>query len=249
MKISLSARLVGIALLSFAAVSCGDGLTTPPALDPELKILFVGNSLTTQNNLPGLVETIAAAGGRGIETTAIAKDQYSLEDHWNDGLADRIRELRPDLIVIQQNPGRLREHLLEWSARISGVADEIEADMALLMFAPESFSSLGLSGVQENHVAAASLVDGRVIPAGLAIEILTRTPGAEPYTNNRFHPSELGSIAAAALVVRTYFPGALSNLGRRLPSPAPGRPAVELTRSEASLVWSTVEQIATDWGY
>ena len=47
------------------------------------RVLFIGNSLTTANDLPGLVAALfVAAGGQTIECRTVAFAGYSLEDHW-----------------------------------------------------------------------------------------------------------------------------------------------------------------------
>ena len=45
------------------------GCATAHVGDPPLKVLFIGNSYTSVNDLPSLVEALAeAAGGQGIES-------------------------------------------------------------------------------------------------------------------------------------------------------------------------------------
>jgi hypothetical protein len=72
---------------------------------PLLRILFVGNGLTAANELPALVEAIGKANGRRIDTVTIARPDYSLEDHWKDGEAQRILARgKGDFVVLQQGP-------------------------------------------------------------------------------------------------------------------------------------------------
>ena len=51
----------------------------------SLRVLFIGNSLTTVNNVPGLVSQLAAISDRRFQYRVVAYDGYSLEDHWNRG--------------------------------------------------------------------------------------------------------------------------------------------------------------------
>jgi len=74
------------------------------------QVLFIGNSLTTVNNVPGLVEALSAAAGNRLTCRTVAFDGYSLEDHWNRGDARRaIAEGGWSTIVLQQGPSSLQE--------------------------------------------------------------------------------------------------------------------------------------------
>ena len=85
-----------LALLACSAcVSAPTGPEEPNPLviDGDVRILFVGNSLTYTNNLPGTVEAVAAAAGLDVGTGMIAFPNFSLADHWNRGLGDVIQEV------------------------------------------------------------------------------------------------------------------------------------------------------------
>jgi hypothetical protein len=71
---------------------------------PALKVLFIGNSLTSVNDLPALIVALAAAaGGRRIETQERLVGGYTFEQHVKDGKAvAKIREDRWDVVVLQE---------------------------------------------------------------------------------------------------------------------------------------------------
>ena len=50
-----------------------------------LKVLFVGNSFTARNDLPGLIAKLAAARGKNLEHHLISAGGASLRTHWNAG--------------------------------------------------------------------------------------------------------------------------------------------------------------------
>ena len=56
-------------------------LLAVPVYGADLRILFIGNSLTYINDLPSMVRRIGEIDGREIETTMVAAPNYSLEDH------------------------------------------------------------------------------------------------------------------------------------------------------------------------
>ena len=86
------------------------GMPVAASAEP-LRVLFIGNSLTAWNDLPNLFASLAQAGGheRPVART-IAVGGFSLEDHWNQGDAQKgIATGRWDFVVLQQGPSSLAE--------------------------------------------------------------------------------------------------------------------------------------------
>jgi hypothetical protein len=77
-------RFVAVAIVAALCCACGGAETkrneAPVPAAPGDGILFVGNSLTFSNDLPGLVEGLAVAVGRPLRTAMVAFGGYSLED-------------------------------------------------------------------------------------------------------------------------------------------------------------------------
>jgi hypothetical protein len=71
---------------------------------PEsLNVLFVGNSFTARNNLPSLVERLAAAARKQLKHRLINVGGASLRTHWNKGVAPReIGRGHYDYVVLQE---------------------------------------------------------------------------------------------------------------------------------------------------
>ncbi len=110
---------VAVIPLLLALPSCGSE-TTIIEPDPEgLRVLFIGNSLTYANDLPGvlgwmLAQTDVAVG----RIESVAFPNYGLEDHWGFSTArGRITEGNFDVVVLQQGPSATegRPSLLEYS--------------------------------------------------------------------------------------------------------------------------------------
>ena len=51
----------------------------------DLKILFIGNSFTARNNLPGLLAQLAGTRGQKLDHRLIWAGGASLRMHWNKG--------------------------------------------------------------------------------------------------------------------------------------------------------------------
>ena len=68
-----------------------------------VKVLFIGNSFTARNNLPGLIAQLAAAQGKLIQHRLISAGGASLRRHWNAGEALKVFENGHfDYVVLQE---------------------------------------------------------------------------------------------------------------------------------------------------
>lgn len=71
----------------------------------EQRVLFIGNSFTNRNDLPGMLSRMAAAAvpPRLFETRRIIANGMALKTHWNRGPArEAIRAERWDFVVLQE---------------------------------------------------------------------------------------------------------------------------------------------------
>ena len=73
--------------LGLTAALLGCASSVAAAEPAPVRVLFVGNSLTEWNDLPGRVAGLAAATGRQLEYEAVTFGGFSLKDHWNQGAA------------------------------------------------------------------------------------------------------------------------------------------------------------------
>jgi hypothetical protein len=170
-----------------------------------LRILFIGNSLTSVNDLPALVRGIGGADGRKIITKAIAVNDSSLEDHWNRGGAAReIRRGPWDFVVLQQGPSSRDDSrilLREYVGRFAAVAAEAGARPALYMVWPSAARRRDFDRVSESYRLAAADVGGVLLPAGDAWRAAwARDPKAPLYGADGFHPSTSGSWLAGLVI-------------------------------------------------
>lgn len=182
------------------------------------RVLFIGNSLTTTNDLPARIGELARDAGRRWETSTVAYPSYSLEDHWHRGDAARaIASGGWTFVVLQQGPSALAESrvlLVEYARRFDEKIRAAGARTALYMVWPSDTRRGDFPGVSQSYSAAASAVSGLLLPAGDAWQAAWRENAAFPlYGNDRFHPSRLGT-ALAAIVIYERLGG---RLVKRLP--------------------------------
>lgn len=197
-------RLVLLLVLA-AAASCGS-TSTAPVSQPDLRILFIGNSLTDANDLPALVQQLGRSDpSRRVVVASVAYPDYSLEDHWAQGEAlDAVRRGTWDLVVLQQGPSALpesRTSLIEWATRFATEIRRAGARPALYMVWPPLERAAEWDAVTESYRAAASAADALLFPAGEALRWAHAADPALPlFGEDGFHPAPLGTRAAALVI-------------------------------------------------
>ena len=175
-----------------------------PAPRPR-RVLFVGNSLTYVNDLPVLVARISAAAGRPLETHSVVHPDYGLEDHWNDGVVQRLLTAeRWDVVVLQQGPSSLPEsgtNLVEYARRFAPLIRAAGACPAIYMVWAERAYPASFDAVRDHHRAAADSAQAQFLPAGEAWRAAWRKDPTFPfYSADGLHPTPLGSYVAALTI-------------------------------------------------
>lgn len=167
----------------------------------ETRILFVGNSLTYTNDLPGMVERLGRLDGRRIETHTLALPNYSLGDHLDAGNVQKLARQRWDLVVLQQGPSSLEESrrdLIRDSTRLAALFQDTR--VAMLMVWPSRQYASSWDRVIESYTLAAQAVTGAVIPVGVAVRSAAQL---RVLGEDGFHPSVAGTYLAALVTYRT----------------------------------------------
>jgi hypothetical protein len=97
---ALDNQTVILRLLMLTLALAGTGTASA---DDSLRVLFVGNSHTYVNDLPGLFSGLSEAGGRPVRTEASTFGGYSLENHVNtQATLDKIAQGSWSFVVLQE---------------------------------------------------------------------------------------------------------------------------------------------------
>jgi hypothetical protein len=168
----------------------------------NLRVLFLGNSLTYTNDIPLIVQALAKAAGQTFYVEAITFPNFNLEDQWNHGEALRALETRKwDYVVLQQGPSSLpesQEDLRRWTRKFAPKIRQAGAKPALYMVWPDKSRMAYFDDVRESYSQAAADVKGTFIPAGEVWRAAWRRDAdIALYSYDDFHPSVAGSYAAA----------------------------------------------------
>ena len=233
----MRARLgvIVVAAVAIAALAGGRGAHAEAR---PLRVLFVGNSLTETNDLPAVVAGLARATGRSLEYRTIAFGGFALEDHWAQGDARAALASRTwNVVVMQQGPSALPEsqiNLREWTSRFADEARAAGTRPALLTVWPESYRRGALRDVIASYRRAAAAARADLFPAGLAWQIAWGCkPALGLYGPDGFHPSALGTYAAALVLYGRLFKAPLVGIRALVPSRVAPKTALLLQKAAA----------------
>lgn len=178
----------------------------PPVPPGTKQVLFVGNSLTYGNDLPAIVQALAQSRKKKLVTDAVTLGGASLEDHWNDGQAQRVIARGGwDVVVLQQGPSATegRPILLEYGGRFVEEIRKVKAAPAYYMVWPASNRMQDFGGVSESYRMAAEEANGYCFPVGEAWRAAWRLDPKMPlYSGDGFHPTREASYLAALVMVQ-----------------------------------------------
>lgn len=195
-----------LAVLLSVFVACNASPSGPaPTSERAMHVLFVGNSLTYVNDLPGMLRALGESTGTRLDAQAVAKPNFGLLDHWADGEARAsIARGGWDLVILQQGPSSLassRAELLDYAGRFATEIRAAGAQPALYAVWPEKARIGVFDQVSESYRLAAQHVQGVYLPAGEGWRAAWRRDSTVVlYGADDFHPSLLGSYLAALVL-------------------------------------------------
>lgn len=201
-----------LCILSFALPAAGclnDGVGPgPDEWDPDFRS---GDIDPVHRQQPHDVQRHDGHGGgaarldRGRTDLRVAADRewYRARGPWNFGGLEAIRSGQWDFVVLQQGPSATegRPSLWEFAERFAVEIRSVGATPALFMVWPSVSRSFDFDGVSESYAEAARLANGVLLPAGdVCREAWSHDASLPFYSPDQFHPSQLGSYAAALTI-------------------------------------------------
>ncbi len=230
-------RLLAV-VLTLGIAACGGRSSAEkpsgptPARQTARRVLFIGNSLTYTNDLPGTVAAVALAGGDTIEVQTVAGPNLALIDHvaGQTNAVDVIQSGQWDYVVLQQGPTPLplyRDTLILATKWLQPYIQSAGARSAQLMVWPSATKRASFDDVRLSNQLAAKSVGGLLLPAGEAWRAAWAAgPRVALYGADGFHPSELGTYLTALVVYEgltgkdvTTLPPRITMGGKRLQIP------------------------------
>ena len=229
-----------VVLICAAWLARGAGARQQDPREVE-RVLFVGNSLTAFNNLPGLVEAMSrTTAGPILSSAAVVFPDHSLEDHWARG--DALRAIARggwSFVVLQQGPSALPESqtlLRAYTKSFDQVIRKAGARTALYMVWPSRARAQDRDGVSQSYSAAARDVNALLLPVGDVWRAAWQRDATLPlYADDGLHPSPMGSYLAALVI----YQGLTSRSPVGLPAAVaatPGTAPIVISAGQAKLL-------------
>ena len=174
------------------------------------RILFIGNSFTARNDLPGLIARLAQARGHALEHRLISMGGASLRMHWNKGEAPReIERGRYDWVVLQEqstlpvkNAERMKENVRLFAAAIRAAG----AKTALYMTWSRRHAPASQRALTDAYTSVGQELGATVVPVGVAWHaFLSKHDKPDLYDKDGSHPSLAGSYLAACVFLNALY--------------------------------------------
>lgn len=193
------------------------------ALTPQdqcTRVLFIGNSYTYVNDLPGTFARLAASGGHRVETGMYAPGGAFLADEAADpDIAALISGTRWSAVVLQeqsQRPASTSEAALFQGAatRLAAMAANASARPMLLetWAHRDGWPELGMdyaamqAAIDRGYASAGAVAGAVVVPAGEAWRRVLAADATVPlWQDDGSHPAAAGTYLAACVLYRTLF--------------------------------------------
>ncbi len=184
----------------------------PQEHEGPLRVLFIGNSYTAYNDVPGEFAALMQAGGHPVEVRESVNGGWSLSMHlMHDETLDRIAEGGWDYVVLQEQSAVTNPEVVMYPAvrqldqKIRGVGSETVLFMTwgrrdgLAAAGYPDYASLQ-TRITANYLAIAEELDLIVAPVGIAWRsALAADPDLDLWAGDGSHPSRQGAYLAACV--------------------------------------------------
>lgn len=216
--------------------------TPTPAV---IRVLFIGNSLTFYNDLPGMFARLAQSGGHVAQVDESSAGGGTLSGHTKSAITlGKIKQRKWDLVVLQEQSdypavAAQRQELVFPAARLlSGRVRETGATPILFMTwgRREGFPEAGLktyaemqAQVEAGYMEIADDLKAMVAPVGMAWQnVIAQKPQLELWQSDGIHPTREGTYLSACVFYAAIFKQSPAGLTYR----------AELAEETASLLQS-----------
>ncbi len=176
------------------------------------RILFIGNSFTNRNDLPGIVTRLAAAAAPPIalETDRVIANGRALKTHWERGEALKaIRSSKWSFVVLQEqstlplkNPARMKQFVERFDQEIKAHG----ATTVLYMTWARRQEWGRQKELSDAYTSIGRSIGATVVPVGDAWQrLLKERPNLVLHDKDNSHPNYAGSFLAACVFFSTLF--------------------------------------------
>lgn len=250
-RVALSGRILVLALLLLPwSTARGDTEAKP------LRVLFIGNSYTSVNNLPGMIEALATAAKekRPFAPTAVTPGGWSFQQHLldpNTKTPTTIAQHDWDFIVLQeqsQMPFMYPRTTLEHGTTLGELVKAQKSTPMLYMTWAREHQPEHQAAITKTYTDLAKALEAPIAPVGLAWEAARKERDTlKLYTQDKSHPAPAGSYLAACVFYAKFYDRSPVGLPGRLTTKTKDKVKllIDLTADDAkflqNIAWQTVQ--------
>jgi len=173
-------------------------------MNQVIRVLFVGNSYTTRNDMPKMLTELACASGERIciEVEIVAFGGASLAAHWNRGEAQKhLAENQWDVVVLQDQSTRPIRALKSMQEHVRLYVDSVRNAGAvpyLYMTWARKDSPESQENITQAYEELALETGAKLVPVGSIWEQVRKLRSdLELFDPDGSHPSTVGSYLSA----------------------------------------------------
>jgi hypothetical protein len=198
-----------------------------------VRVLFIGDSYTYVNNLPGLVMALSAGEPKPLDAEMVVEGGATLDQLWAEGKAlAAIRRGNWDYVVLQEqstlgsglvmngiqqigDPSAFEQSVRRFDTAIG----EVGATTVLYLTWARQNAPQTQDALNTAYLASAKDVHAVIAPVGPAWELARESgQGWDLYQGDGSHPSPAGSYLAACVFYATFYGKSPEGLPARISS-------------------------------
>jgi hypothetical protein len=214
--------LVGCVLLLALCACAPANCTEAQDINSCARILFIGNSYTYVNDLPGTFAQLAASGGHRVETGMVAPGGWTLQQHAaSTDTINAISASKWNYVILQEQsqiPADAASRAASMYPAARSLASKIEASGAKPMFyltpaRREGWPEDGMPDypsmqfqIDIGYIGISQELGAPVAPVGYAwLLAVGQNPRLDLWQADGSHPSETGTYLAACVFYATIY--------------------------------------------
>lgn len=196
----------------------------------QTRILFIGNSYVASNDLPGVLDSLCASGGKTIQTGSVAPGGFTFQQHsTNTATLNTLNSQTWDYVILQEqsqrpsfSPAQVSTEVFPYAALLDSMvrASDSCAKTVFYMTWGRKFGDAGncpvyppictYAGMQQrlrdSYLQMAQTHQAILAPAGSAWhEAMLQDSTIELYISDQSHPNFAGTYLTAGVLYATLF--------------------------------------------
>jgi hypothetical protein len=206
-------RAVGVGLLAVSQAVAGNGQATGPGTAKQIRVLFIGNSLTYVNDLPAELQALVAAAypdGPSLQYQSVTPPGRTLQQHWSEGKATaKIAEGHWDYVVLQEQsqiPFYDREQVFKYARLFDREIKRVGAKTVFYMTFPLKKKFVNGDVLPDVYATLGKELGAIVVPVDVAWhEAAKLDPQLTLYKADGVHPAPAGTYLAVCCFGETLW--------------------------------------------